>query len=147
MKNKKNKATDKINNRKVNKSEENMEEMPEEIQEILDDPKKASKLFTGLFAQFSSYHGPPINPLMSKIESKHIDKLIDLESKRDDHISVISKRKDKRHILYFFTIISAVLIVFFALLFTDNLNLIEEFWHVIIAIFGGAGFMNLLRSR
>ena len=124
-------SEDKEKNAKQEKPEgldpEFFEELPPEIREVVR---------TGISMQRIS--GPMPNPLFSKINEKHIDKILDLADKEDTN-SYKDAQSTKKYNLFYFLAFIALFIFITLYLAKDNKDLFVDILKIVVSIAGGFG--------
>lgn len=123
-----------------NKSEEEktvMHDTESEALEILQDmPPEIKKRFLSI--SMGSFSRSILSPLESKINEKHIDKILDIKEKYEDNVFKDTQSSKKFHLIY--TVIGASLFVFLTLfLVGKHSNLLEDIIKFIIGLVGGIG--------
>lgn len=103
------------------------EELPPEIREVVR---------TGISMQRIS--GPMPNPLFSKINEKHIDKILDLADKEDTN-SYNDAQSNKKYSLFYFLAFIGLFIFITLYLAKSDKELFIDILKIIIAIVGGFG--------
>ena len=84
------------------------------------------------------FSGPMPNPILSKLNEKHIDRILDLTEKEGDNSFKESQSNKKYNLIYF--ILFILVFVFLTLfLVKDNKDLFLEIVKIGVAIIGGFG--------
>lgn len=104
-----------------------LEDLPPEVREVV----KSSIMM-------QRYTGPMPNPLFSKINENHIDKILDLAQKEDEN-SFSDAQSSKRYSMAYFVIFIGVFVFITLYLAKDNKELFSDILGVIISIAGGFG--------
>lgn len=103
------------------------EELPPEVKEVVR---------TGISMQRIS--GPMPNPLLSKINEQHIDKILDIADKEDTNTYNDAQSNKKYSLFYFLAIIGLFVFITIYLAKTDK-DLFIDILKIIISIAGGFG--------
>lgn len=103
------------------------EELPPEIREVVR---------TGISMQRIS--GPMPNPLLSKINEQHIDKILDIADKEDTN-SYNDAQSNKRYSLFYFLAFIGLFIFITIYLAKTDKELFIDILKIIISIAGGFG--------
>lgn len=104
-----------------------LEDLPPEVREVV----KSSIMM-------QRYTGPMPNPLLSKINDKHIDKILDLAEKEDTN-SYNDAQSSKKYGMAYFLIFIAVFIFITLYLAKDDKELFMDILSIVISIAGGFG--------
>jgi len=94
--------------------------------------------------------GPMPNPLLSKINEKHIDKILDIAQKEDENSYKDAQSTKKYSLVYFIFIILFVTFLIYYLVDKDKsllLSIIEKGLYVLGGFGGGYGFKAYLDNR
>ncbi len=120
------------NNDKQDKSEEQSEEevlegLPEEVKRVVQ---------IGWSMQRSSGPLPP--QFLSKLNEKHIDKILDLSEKDDDR-TFKDIQSSKKYMLTYVLIFSALFVFLTLFLVNENIDLYKEILKLLVVFAGGLG--------
>ena len=109
----------------------------EELEILEDLPPKAKKIVEAMFSM-ESIARPGLSHLESKINEKHIDKILEIKEKYDD--KVFSDTQQSRKFLLLYILIGVSLFVFLTLfLVGKDTELFKEIIKLFIAFVGGMG--------
>lgn len=110
------------------------------LAEILGDkniPREAKDMIIR-FMSIRKFSGSFLSPLESKINEKHIDKILDIKGKYDDNIFRDTQSARKFHLIYI--LVAVALFVFLTLFLVSNdKDLFKEIIKLFIAFVGGFG--------
>jgi hypothetical protein len=126
------------------KKEKTMHNAETEALEILQDmPPDIKKKFLSI--SMGSFSRSILSPLESKINEKHIDKILDIKEKYEDNIFKDTQSARKFHLIYI--LIGVVLFVFLTLfLVTRDKDLFKEIIKLFITFVGGIGAGYAIKS-
>jgi hypothetical protein len=111
-----------------------------ELNEILEDkniPRRVKERITE-FLSIGRISGSALSPFESKINEKHIDKILDIKEKYDDKI--FNDTQQSRKFLLVYILIGVALFVFLTLFLVSNdKELFKDIIKLFIAFVGGIG--------
>jgi len=124
----------------------------EKIQEteILDNLPPEVKKVVEMGISMQRISGPMPNPLLSKINEKHIDKILDIAQKEEDNSYKDAQSTKKYSLVYFIFIILFIAFLIYYLVDKDKsllLTIIEKGLYVLGGFGGGYGFRAYLDNR
>jgi hypothetical protein len=110
------------------------------LAEILEDkniPRKTKERITE-FMSIGRFPGSFLSPLESKINEKHIDKILDIKGKYEDNIFRDTQSARKFHLIYI--LVAVALFIFLTLFLVSNdKDLFKEIIKLFIIFVGGFG--------
>lgn len=133
----------------VSKQEETEKEKIQET-EILDNIPPEIKKVVEMGFSMQRISSPMPNPLLSKINEKHIDKILDIAQKEEDNSYKDAQSTKKYSLVYFILIILFITFLIYYLGDKDKsllLTIIEKGLYVLGGFGGGYGFKAYLDNR
>lgn len=133
----------------VSKQEETEKEKIQET-EILDNIPPEIKKVVEMGISMQRISSPMPNPLLSKINEKHIDKILDIAQKEEDNSYKDAQSTKKYSLVYFILIILFITFLIYYLGDKDKsllLTIIEKGLYVLGGFGGGYGFKAYLDNR
>jgi len=126
--------TEKIEPEDLKEKQQEKVEEPEVLNNLPPEIKKVIEM--GFSMQRIS--GPMPNPILSKLNEKHIDKILDISEKEEDN-SFKDSQSNKKYNLIYFILVIIVFIFLIIFLVEDNKELLLEILKIAVAIVGGFG--------
>ncbi len=133
----------------ANTSEENKKEKAQEP-EILENMSPEIKKVIEMGFSMQKFSGAMPNPLLSKINEKHIDRILDISQKEEENSFKDAQSTKKYSLVYFFAIILFFAFLIYFLVDKDKsllLNIIEKGLYVLGGFGGGYGFKAYLDNK
>lgn len=118
--------------------------------EILENMSPEVKKVVEMGFSMQRFSGSIPNPLLSKINEKHIDKILDISQKEEDNSYKDAQSTKKYSLIYFILIILFIGLLIYYLVDKDKsllLTIIEKSLFIIGGFGGGYGFKAYLDNR
>lgn len=115
-----------------NKNHQNNPKEPE----IFDNLPPEIKKVTEMGFSMQRFSGPMPNPIVSKLNENHIDRILDISEKEEENAYKDSQSNKIYNLIY---VLIIVIFFVFLVVFLENKELLVEILKIVIAIVGGFG--------